>query len=71
MYDASFFQLRKVQLMYAMPKNIARKLYMTDLKFYIDCSSPFQIAPNREYREMNIGSEPQYRTYSIGFKASF
>ena len=71
MYDNSFFQLRKVQLMYKMPENIARKLYMTDLNLYIDCSNPFQIAPNREYRQLNIGSEPQYRTYSIGFKASF
>ncbi|MBQ1866604.1 MAG: hypothetical protein II151_06730, partial [Bacteroidales bacterium] len=71
MYDNSFFQLRKVQLSYTLPKDLVRKVYMSNLDVFIDCSSPIQLAPNRLYRQTTVNGEPQYRTYSIGFKASF
>ncbi len=71
MYDNSFFQLRKVQLSYSLPESLVRKAYMSHLDVYIDCSNPIQIAPYREYRQTTVNGEPQYRSFSVGFKASF
>jgi hypothetical protein len=71
MYDNSFFQMRKIQLSYSLPKSLVRKVYMSKFDVFIDCSSPFQIAPNLHYRQLSVNSEPQYRTYSVGLRASF
>ena len=35
MYDNSFFQLRKVQLSYTLPKDLVRKVYMSNLDVFI------------------------------------
>lgn len=71
MYDNSFFQMRKIQLSYSLPKSLVRKVYMSKFDVFIDCSSPFQIAPNLHYRQLSVNSEPQYQTYSVGLRASF
>ena len=71
MYDNSFFQLRKVQLSYRLPERICNKMLMSGLQFYVDCSNPIQIAPNRVYRQTSVNGEPQYRGYSFGVRASF
>lgn len=70
MYNNSFFQLRKVQLTYSVPESLAGKLAMSGLDVFLDASNPIQIAPNREYRQLSVG-EPQYRTFSLGVRASF
>lgn len=71
MYDNSFFQMRKIQFSYSLPESLVRKAYMSKLDVFIDCSNPFQIAPNLHYRQLSVNSEPQYRTYSVGLRASF
>ena len=71
MYDNSFFQLRKVQLSYALPARVCNRMLMSGLDLFVDCSMPIQIAPNREYRQTTVNGEPSYRTYSFGLRASF
>ena len=71
MYDNSFFQLRKVQLSYALPERVCNKILLSGLQIYLDCSNPIQIAPNRKYRQTTVNGEPSYRGYSIGLRTSF
>ena len=71
MYDNSFFQLRKVQLSYALPEKVCKKMLMSGLQLYVDCTNPIQFAPNRIYRQTTVNGEPSYRGYSFGLRASF
>ena len=71
MYDNSFFQLRKVQLSYSLPEKVCKKMLMSGLQLYVDCTNPIQFAPNRIYRQTTVNGEPSYRGYSFGLRASF
>ena len=74
MYKNDRFTLRKVQLTYSFPEEVFANTFakfVKGLDVYINGSNLLTIAKEREVLEMNIGSAPQTRYYSIGFKASF
>jgi hypothetical protein len=44
---------------------------MKKLNLFVDASEVFQFAKNRKVRQLRVGSEPYYRTFSAGIKANF
>lgn len=71
MYSTNRFNLRKVQLTYDMPESILGGTFVKGLSFWVSGDNLLTIAPEREVLEMNVGSAPQTRYYSIGLTASF
>jgi TonB-linked SusC/RagA family outer membrane protein len=71
LYNNDFFQIRKVQITYYMPATVTNALRMKDMSVFVDGSDLFQFAKNRELRELRVGGEPYYRTFSVGIKANF
>ena len=71
MYDNSYFDIRRVQLTYELGENICRKLKMEALSVNIAGVNLLRIAENKEYQQLNIGYEPQFRYYTIGLRTSF
>src|SRR5690606_4706784 len=71
LYNNDYFQIRKVQLSYTMPKSISNSLWMQDLNIFVDAWNLYQFAPNKDIREVNVGGEPSSRTFSVGIKANF
>jgi TonB-linked SusC/RagA family outer membrane protein len=67
----NYFTLDRVQLTYDVPDNVAMKLKMKHLNFFIDASSVLTVSKYREYKELSVGSEPYYRSLSIGIKTMF
>lgn len=70
LYDNSRLDVDRIQLSYDLKKSI-NSLHINKLSFYIRGSNLATISKNRERMELNIGSEPQSRFYSIGVKALF
>ena len=71
LYENDYFNLRRVQLNYKMPENVTRFLSMNDLNVSLNATDLFQLAKNRKVRDLNVGGEPYYRTYTITVKANF
>jgi TonB-linked SusC/RagA family outer membrane protein len=70
LYDNSRLDVDRIQFSYNLKKSI-NSLKIDKLSFYIRGSHLATISKNRERMNLNIGSEPQYRFYSIGVKALF
>ena len=74
MYSNNRFTLRKVQLTYSFPGTVFENSFakfVKGLDVYFMANDLLTIAKERKLLEMNVGSAPQTRYYSIGFKASF
>jgi len=66
-----YFQIRKIQLTWNMPEKVKKMMLMKDLNLFVDASDVFQFAKNAEVRDLRVGAEPYYRTFSAGIKANF
>jgi hypothetical protein len=44
---------------------------MKDMDVSLNATDLFQLAKNRKVRDLNVGAEPYYRTYTITLKANF
>lgn len=71
MYRNDYFQIRKIQLSYDFSEKTARHLYMKNLQLFLDCSSPILFAPERRILQLRVGSEPAYRSFSLGLRTQF
>jgi TonB-linked SusC/RagA family outer membrane protein len=71
LYNNDYFQIRKIQLTWKMPEKVSKSLLMKNLDLFVDASNVVQFAPNLEIRDLNVGNEPYYRTFSMGLKANF
>jgi hypothetical protein len=74
MYSSDRFTLRKVQITYSIPSKVFENTFakfVKGLDVYVSGNSLLTIAKERKHLEMNVGSAPQNRYYSIGLKASF
>lgn len=74
MYSTDRFTLRKVQLTYSLPGTLFDNTFAKFVKgidVYVSGNNLLTIAKERKHLEMNVGSAPQTRYYSIGLKASF
>lgn len=71
LYNNDYFQIRKIQLTWNVPASIAKTVLMKNLNLFVDASDVFQFAKNKKIRDLRVGSEPYYRTFSVGVKANF
>jgi hypothetical protein len=71
LYNNDYFSIQKIQLTWKMPESATKFLLMKDMYIFANASNVFQFAKNREIRDLNVGSEPYYRTFSAGVKAVF
>jgi len=71
LYENNWFNLSTVQLTYYLPENIAKKAFLKGLNVYGRVNNLLMVSKNKEKGELNIGSEPQYRLFSLGLRASF
>ncbi len=71
LYNNDYFQIRKIQLTWNIPAAIAKSVLMKNLNLFVDASDVFQLAPNRKIRDLRVGNEPYYSTFSVGVKANF
>ncbi len=69
--DNSLASLERVQLTYDLPKSVAKMLQTSNFSLYLRGGNLINFAKNKDKMELNIGSEPQYRNFSIGLKALF
>lgn len=70
MYSDNYFQIRRIQLTYKMPVSVRKALMMKGLSVFADASNVYQFSKSRKIRDLNVGSEPSYRVFSIGVNAS-
>jgi hypothetical protein len=66
-----YFQIRKIQLTWNLPEKVKKMMLMKDLNLFVDASDVFQFAKNLKVRDLRVGAEPYYRTFSAGIKANF
>jgi hypothetical protein len=71
LYKDDYFNLDRIQLTYDVPIKQGNKLTMKSLLVFLNASSILTISPAKDIRILNIGSEPQYRSFSIGLKTLF
>ena len=71
LFRDDYFTLQRVQLTYQFQSPIARKLLMKDLSFFLAASNLLTLSKYRNIKELKIGSEPYYRSFSLGMKIIF
>lgn len=71
LYRDDFFTLDRLQMTYEVPIKATNKITMKSLSFYINASNVLTISKYRNFREMRVGSEPLYRSFSLGVNATF
>jgi TonB-linked SusC/RagA family outer membrane protein len=71
LYKTDRFNLSKVQLTYNLPNTVLRKSFVTDLGIYVAGANLYTFSKNRQILDLNIGSTPQFRSYTAGIRASF
>jgi TonB-linked SusC/RagA family outer membrane protein len=71
MYRDNYFTLDRVQLTYDMPDAVSQRLRMQNLSFYVNGSYLMTISKHKDIKELRVGSEPFYRSFSLGIKTQF
>jgi hypothetical protein len=71
MYSNNYFSLDRVQLTCDLPVKQGNVLAVKSLSLFIDASSILMLSKAKDYLQLNFGSQPQYRSFSIGFKTLF
>ena len=70
-YKNNYFSLNRVQLTYDMPEELCGKLAMKKLSIYVSGSGLAAISKQNDVRYLTVGSEPQYRYFTMGVKTMF
>ncbi|MFK8058875.1 MAG: SusC/RagA family TonB-linked outer membrane protein [Polaribacter sp.] len=71
LYDNSFFTINRAQLTYEFDDTINNRLGVKDLTINISGTNLFEIAKNRDIRQLRIGSNPLTRAFTLGLRAAF
>ena len=71
LYSDDYLQLRKIQLTYQLPQNVLESLRMKNLAVYLAADNIIQFARNKEIRDLNVGGQPYYRTFTLGLQTNF
>jgi len=71
LYKDNYFTVDRIQLTCEMPEKIANALKMKNLNFYVDASNLMTISKYKNIRDLRVGNEPYYRSFSIGVKTMF
>ena len=71
LYNDSYFNINRAQLTYEFSDYICNKIGMEDLSLNLQGTNLFQIAENKDIRQLRIGSAPLTRAYTLGLRLSF
>lgn len=71
LYRDDYFTLQRAQLTYEFPKVLAQTLQMKNISCFLDGSGLFTVSKYRDIKELRVGSEPNYRSFSVGLKMQF
>lgn len=71
LYRDNFFTVDRVQLNYDFPISFNNRLKMKSLSVFADVSNLVMFSKYRDIKQLNIGTEPQYRSFSLGLNVSF
>ncbi|MGB5943787.1 MAG: SusC/RagA family TonB-linked outer membrane protein [Leeuwenhoekiella sp.] len=71
LYENSFFQINRAQLTYSFDEALYSKFGMKNLSINIAGSNLLQIAENKEIRELRVGGNPQFRSFTFGLRTTF
>jgi TonB-linked SusC/RagA family outer membrane protein len=70
-YSTNRFNLSHVQLTYSFPMKIQGRSPIEHVNVYVSGSNLLTISENKEILELNVGTSPQTRIYTVGIKAVF
>ncbi|MCF0198773.1 MAG: SusC/RagA family TonB-linked outer membrane protein [Bacteroidaceae bacterium] len=70
LYKTNRFDLTKVQLTYDFREDMFKRV-IKGLSVYASGHGLLTLSPERKHMEMNVGSAPQSRFYTVGVKATF
>lgn len=71
LYDNSFFEISRAQLTYEFTDALCDKIGVQDFSLNLQGTNLFEIAENKDIRQLNVGGNPQTRTYMLGIRMSF
>ncbi len=71
LYNDNYFTIDRVQLTYNFPSVFTNRLNMRELSVFADASNLLMLSKNREFKQLNIGTEPQFRSFSVGLNVFF
>ncbi|MDP4274372.1 MAG: SusC/RagA family TonB-linked outer membrane protein [Bacteroidota bacterium] len=71
LYRDNYFTVSRIQLTYDVQNEVAKILHMKNLSFYMAGSDLWTISKYRKIKDLSVGSEPYYRSFSIGIKTMF
>ncbi|MBO9660624.1 MAG: SusC/RagA family TonB-linked outer membrane protein, partial [Chitinophagaceae bacterium] len=71
MYKNNRFNLNRVQLTYDFDSKVFRNSFVHGMSVYVLGDNLLVLSKERELMEMNVGTEPQYRFYNLGLRATF
>lgn len=71
LYKDDYFTLDRVQLTFEVPTNVAGNLKMKHLSLFVNAGNLLTISKYKDIRELSIGAEPYYRSFSVGVKTMF
>jgi TonB-linked SusC/RagA family outer membrane protein len=71
-YSTNNFRLDKVQVTYNLPKTMFNdNSLLSDLSLYVSGFNLLTVSKEQKMMDTNVGSQPQFRFYNLGLKASF
>lgn len=71
LYRNDYFNINRIQLTYDVPIKEGNKLSLRSLSIFVNVINVLTFSPSKDILLLNIGTEPQYRTFSIGLKTLF
>ncbi|TWO34592.1 SusC/RagA family TonB-linked outer membrane protein [Seonamhaeicola sediminis] len=71
LYDNSFFRINRAQLTYEFTDALCNKIGVQDFSLNLQGTNLLEVAENRRIRQLNVGTGPQARSYTLGIRMSF
>jgi len=71
LYSTDNVTIPVIQLTYTLPEGVSKKIFTRNMSVFCRATNILMVAANKDRMQLNIGSEPQMRNYSVGLKAQF
>ena len=69
--DGAFFNLNRVQLTYTLPQSWVSTAPIKEASIYLRGSNLLLVSKDARFRQLNVGTEPQYRNFGLGARILF
>lgn len=69
--EANFLKMRTISLGYFLPKKVTRKMGVSHLKVYTQCTNPFIIASSIDFLDLDQGTSTYNRGFVFGLDVTF